>query len=46
MQGATLALQGRAHTHGGHSPVLGVLGVGIVDHLLQEDLQHLLWVIS
>ena len=41
VQGASLALEGINHVHGGDSLPLGVLGVGngVADHVLQEDLE-------
>ena len=42
VQGASLALEGVDHIHGGHGLPLGVLGVGdgIPDDILKEDLEN------
>ena len=42
VQGASLALEGVDHIHGGHGLPLGVLGVGdgITDDVLEENLEN------
>ena len=42
VQGASLALEGVDHIHGGHGLPLGVLGVGdgITDDILEENLEN------
>ena len=41
VQGASLALEGVDHIHGGHGLPLSVLGVshGVTDHILEEDFE-------